>query len=97
MHTSPTLVTGSAEEPTVSRVTTRKVVILGGGTIAAIHRRSAILAGADIIGVLDSTPEGSEELAARWNLPRGFATIDEVLESDADVVHVCTPNHTHVA
>jgi len=28
---------------------------------------------------------------------RGFATLDELLAADIDVVHVCTPNNTHLA
>lgn len=74
---------------------TLKVAILGGGMIANLHRRAATLAGANIVGVLDKDPALSRALAQRWGVPRAFLSIDELLESEVDVVHVCTPNSTH--
>jgi predicted dehydrogenase len=72
-----------------------RVAIVGSGMIAAIHRRSALLAGAEVIGVLGSRPERSAEAAAEWDLPIAFADVDELARSAADVVHVCSPNATH--
>ena len=73
-----------------------RVAILGAGMIGAVHRRAALLAGAEVIGVLASTPERSRAVADEWRVDRGFADIDEVAASDADVVHICTPNASHV-
>jgi predicted dehydrogenase len=75
---------------------TRRVAILGAGMIGAVHRRAALLAGADVVGVLASTPERSRQVAQEWRAERAFASIDEVAESDVDVVHICTPNASHV-
>jgi predicted dehydrogenase len=75
---------------------TRRVAILGAGMIGAVHRRAALLAGADVVGVLASTPERSRQVAEEWRAERAFASIDEVAESDVDVVHICTPNSSHV-
>lgn len=72
-----------------------RTVVIGTGMIAAVHRRSALLAGAEVIGVLGSSPARSVEAAGRWQVPDAFATVDDVLESAADVVHVCSPNATH--
>ena len=63
--------------------------------IAAVHRRAAILAGAELVGVLGSRPERSEQAARRWGLPAAFTSLAELAASPADVVHVCTPNATH--
>lgn len=64
--------------------------------IADVHRRSAILAGADIVGVLASTPERSREVAERWGVERAYDDLDAVLADDrVHVVHICTPNATH--
>jgi predicted dehydrogenase len=49
-----------------------------------------------VVGVLASTPERSRAVADDWRVDRGFADIDEVAASDADVVHICTPNASHV-
>ncbi|RRO20029.1 gfo/Idh/MocA family oxidoreductase [Saccharopolyspora rhizosphaerae] len=63
--------------------------------IGEVHRRSALLAGAEIAGVLASTPQRSLEKAGEWGVG-AFATFDEVLADDSvDVVHICTPNATH--
>lgn len=75
---------------------TRRVAILGAGMIGAVHRRAAVLAGAEVVGVLASTPERSREVAHSWGVERGFASIDEVLTSGVDAVHICTPNASHV-
>lgn len=72
-----------------------RVAILGGGMIAGVHRRSAILAGAEITGVLDRSRDTTRALADRWGVSYGFDSIDDVLDSGVDVVHVCTPNATH--
>ena len=63
--------------------------------IGEVHRRSATLSGAEIVGVLASTPHRSLEKAGEWNAC-AFATFEEVLADDrVDVVHICTPNATH--
>jgi predicted dehydrogenase len=72
-----------------------RVAIVGTGMIAAVHRRSAILAGAELIGVLGSRPQRSADVAAEWGLTTAFISIDELAGSTADVVHVCSPNATH--
>ncbi len=64
--------------------------------IGAVHRRAALLAGAEVAGVMASTPERSREVAASWGAETAFADIDEVAASDIDVVHICTPNASHV-
>ena len=74
----------------------RRVAILGAGMIGEVHRRAALLAGADVAGVLASSPERSREVADAWGAEHAFAGIEEVVASDVDVVHICTPNSSHV-
>lgn len=64
--------------------------------IGGVHRRAAILAGARVVGVLASTPQRSQQVASQWDVEHGYANLDAVLASDADVVHICTPNASHV-
>ncbi|MDT0321944.1 Gfo/Idh/MocA family protein [Streptomyces millisiae] len=75
---------------------TPRVAIIGTGMIAAAHLRAARDAGATVIGVLGSRPERSREAAARWGVPTGYPDLAELLAARPDVVHVCTPNDTHV-
>jgi predicted dehydrogenase len=72
------------------------VAILGAGMIGGVHRRAALLAGAEVVGVLASTPERSRQVAAEWRVERAYGSIDEVADSGVDVVHICTPNASHV-
>lgn len=74
----------------------RQVAILGAGMIGEVHRRAALLAGADVVGVLASSPERSQQVAASWGAAQAYASIDEVAASDVEVVHICTPNSSHV-
>jgi predicted dehydrogenase len=76
--------------------TTKRVAILGAGMIGEVHRRAAILAGAQVLGVMASTPERSRDVAEAWGVEQAYGSIDEVAESKADVVHICTPNVSHV-
>ena len=76
--------------------TRRRVAILGVGMIGEVHRRAALLAGAEIVGVLASSPERSAEVAAAWGVEQAYGSIDDVLAGDAEVVHICTPNSSHV-
>jgi predicted dehydrogenase len=76
--------------------TTKRVAILGAGMIGEVHRRAAILAGAQVLGVMASTPERSRDVAEAWGVEQAYGSIDEVAESKADVVHICTPNASHV-
>jgi predicted dehydrogenase len=70
------------------------MAVVGTGMIAAVHRRAALLSGAVVAGVLGSRPARSQEVAERWGT-HAFRSYQEVLESDADIVHICSPNATH--
>ena len=72
-----------------------RAAIVGGGMVAAIHRRAIAAAGGEVAGVLGSRPERSAEIAASWGVA-AFGDLDALLAADVDVVHVCTPNSTHV-
>jgi predicted dehydrogenase len=72
-----------------------RVAIIGGGMIAAVHRRSALLAGAEIVGVLVSNTQRSQETAREWQIAAGYPDLEALLEGPAEVVHVCSPNATH--
>lgn len=74
------------------------VAIVGTGMIGAVHRRAALLAGADVRGVVGSSPGRGKEVAQAWDIPRAYRDIEEALaDPQVQVVHVCTPNHLHRA
>ncbi|MCS5497986.1 Gfo/Idh/MocA family oxidoreductase [Cnuibacter physcomitrellae] len=69
--------------------------IIGTGMIAAVHARAVHAARGEVAGFLGSRPGRAATIAAEWDAPE-FAELDALLTSDVDVVHVCTPNGTHV-
>ncbi len=72
-----------------------RVAVVGTGMIAGVHARAARAAGAEVTGVLGRNAARSEQVAAQLDLPRGYASLDEVIADAPDVVHVCTPNDQH--
>lgn len=71
-----------------------RAAVVGAGMIGNVHRRAALLAGAEVAGVLASTPERSRQVAEEWGTD-AFTDISAVAASDVDIVHICTPNNTH--
>lgn len=74
---------------------TIRAAIIGAGMIGDVHRRAIRDAGAQLVGVLGSSPARSAEAADTWGV-RGYADLAELLADAPDVVHVCTPNATHL-
>jgi predicted dehydrogenase len=74
----------------------KQVAILGAGMIGDVHRRAAMLAGAQVLGVMASSAERSREVAQAWGIEEAYGSIEEVAESKAEIVHICTPNASHV-
>jgi predicted dehydrogenase len=72
-----------------------RVAVVGTGMIAGVHARAARAAGAEVLGVLGRNQARSEQVAAQLDLPRGYASLDEVIADAPDVVHICTPNDQH--
>lgn len=65
--------------------------------MAAVHSRAARSAGAVLAGVASSSPEKGERTAAELGFERAYADARALIaDDDIDVVHICTPNATHV-
>ncbi|MDA4518947.1 Gfo/Idh/MocA family oxidoreductase, partial [Escherichia coli] len=55
------------------------IAIIGAGMIGTVHRRAALLAGAEVRGVAASSPQRAREAAQSWNVPRAYRNIEEVV------------------
>lgn len=65
--------------------------------MAEVHSRAARAAGASLSGVASLSLSSAQSAAERLDLGRAYRSIDELLSDDGiDVVHICTPNVTHV-
>lgn len=70
--------------------------VVGTGFIGPVHVEALGRAGIHVSGILGSTPEKSSVAATRLGLPRGYASLDEVLnDGSVDVVHLASPNRLH--
>src|SRR5688572_18101045 len=70
--------------------------VVGAGFIAAVHARSARLAGARLAGVSASTAQRAAEAATALRADHAYASSEDLVSSpDIDVVHICAPNHLH--
>src|SRR5689334_14613645 len=71
--------------------------VIGTGFIGTVHVEQLRRIGVDVRGVLGSTAERGAARAAALNVPRAYATLEEILgDPTVDVVHVTSPNHLHV-
>ena len=82
---------GGTREPT----TALRAIIVGGGLIGAVHRRAALLNGAEIVGVVEQDRGRAEASAQRWGVANFFDSVQDALTVEPDVIHICTPNATH--
>ncbi len=61
-----------------------------------MHIEALRRAGVEVTGILGSSPEKSKLAAEQLGLPRGYASLDEILNDDSvDSVHLATPNRLH--
>ena len=73
-------------------------VVVGTGFIGPVHGEGLRRAGVHVAGIVGSSPEKSQLAAEQLGLPRGYATLDDVLSDPAvDSVHLATPNRLHFA
>ena len=73
-----------------------RVGVIGLGFAGRTHIRSARLAGADVIGIADVSADRADAAAKSLGVPRAYESPTDLIEaSDADLIHVCTPNAFH--
>jgi predicted dehydrogenase len=71
--------------------------IVGAGFIGGVHARAVRAAGGTVAAVLSRTPQSTQQAAAALGAERAAVTVAELVKAaDVDVVHICTPNQTHV-
>ncbi|PNH85958.1 Gfo/Idh/MocA family protein [Arthrobacter sp. AFG20] len=70
---------------------------VGAGFMAEVHSRAARAAGAEIAGIASSSPASAARAKDRLGIAQAYASVQDLIEDDAiDVIHVCTPNATHL-
>ena len=74
---------------------TKRVAIIGGGFMAQVHTAAARSAGSAPIALLSRTEDSARAAATRLGISESYGSLDDMLASAIDVVHVCSPNVTH--
>ena len=73
------------------------VAVIGTGFMCAVHTEALRRVGVSVLGVLGSTPESPIKAAKQLELPKAYATLDELLADQAvHAVHINTPNRLHL-
>src|SRR4051812_33956509 len=63
--------------------------------MATVHARAIRRSGGILSAVVASTPQRSQAAAELLGAESAADSLDQLLDSDVDVVHICTPNATH--
>ena len=72
--------------------------IVGTGFMGRVHANAVRAGGGTVVAVIGSGPESTARGLRTMGAGRGASSLEELVEAqDVDVVHVCSPNHTHLA
>jgi predicted dehydrogenase len=75
---------------------TSTAAVVGVGFIGPVHVEGLRRLGIRVKGVLDYSPEKSEEARAAMGLEKAYASLEEILEDgEVDAVHLAVPNVLH--
>ncbi len=73
-----------------------KIALIGCGGIAVAHCSAlGALDEACVIGVYDTSRERAQAFAQQWGIKTVYESIEALLDSDADLVAICTPSGLH--
>ena len=73
-----------------------KAAVIGTGFMGAVHGQAIQTNGIELAGFLGSSLQKSQSIASTFRGAKGFETLEDLLASNPDVLHVCTPNITHL-
>jgi predicted dehydrogenase len=80
----------------VRRASEIGAAVIGSGFIGTVHIEALRRLGAQVHGLLGSTPERGGASAERLGVPTAYASLADLLADDrVEVVHVTSPNHLH--
>ncbi len=70
--------------------------VIGSGFIGTVHVEALRRLGVQVHGLLGSSPERAAARAEQLGVPKGYASLSDLLSDDrVEVVHVTSPNHLH--
>jgi predicted dehydrogenase len=73
-----------------------QAAVIGSGFIGPVHVEALRRAGVSVVGILDADLHRSREAAARLQLSKAYANLDELLhDPQVHAVHIAVPNRFH--
>lgn len=70
--------------------------VVGVGFIGGAHVEAARRLGADVVGVVGSTPERARRKAEQLGVPRVYDGVEDMAaDPSIDVIHIASPNYAH--
>ena len=76
---------------------TARIALVGGGFMSVVHARAARAAGATVVGVASRSAAGAERARSELGAGIAYPSWRDLLSDDTvDVVHICSPNQSHV-
>ena len=72
-----------------------KAGIIGTGFAAEVHMKALRSCGITVDTVMSQREEKAKAFAEKWKIPQWTVTAEKLMESDVDVIHICTPPATH--
>jgi predicted dehydrogenase len=70
--------------------------VVGAGFMGGVHTEGLRRAGIEVVGALGVSAEETDGFVKAQGIPRGYASLDELLGDDAvQSVHIVTPNRLH--
>jgi predicted dehydrogenase len=73
-----------------------KAAVIGTGFMGAVHGQAIQTNGIELVGFAGSSLEKAESIASTFRGAKGFENLEDLLAAKPDVLHVCTPNNTHL-
>ncbi|MEU8664150.1 Gfo/Idh/MocA family protein, partial [Actinoplanes philippinensis] len=73
-----------------------RAAVVGTGFMGAVHSRSIRAAGGELVAVVGSSHAKGTAGAAAFGAGFGTGSLDDALAAGVDVVHICTPNASHL-
>ena len=73
-----------------------RVGVVGTGFIGPVHVEALRRIGADVVGLVGSSPERAAPKAAALGIPKVYDSFQAMIaDPEIDVVHITSPNHLH--
>jgi predicted dehydrogenase len=69
--------------------------VIGTGFIGTVHIEALRRIGVHVAGILESSPDLGQRRAADLGVGKAYASLEELLADDVQVVHVTSPNELH--